>query len=313
MPRCAARFRDAGHILGSAIVEVEAGGRARSCSRATSASRATRSCATRRRSRRPTCCWSNRPTATALHKSLTQTLDEFAFALNDTLASKRGNVVIPAFAVGRTQDILYFIAELRRQKRVPAFDVYVDSPMAVAATRITLAPPRAAGPRVAQACGAGSKAAPGGRVHFTEDVEDSKRINSIRSGAVIISASGMCDGGRIKHHLKYNISRPRVRDRVRRLPGRGLARAAHRRRREARQPVPRAATRCGPSCSPSAGCRRTPTATRCWAGWANFRAAPQQCWVVHGEPLAAHSLRDAIERRYGWRAAVPAPRQTVEL
>ena len=72
------------------------------------------------------------------HKSLAQTLDEFAYALNDTMASRRGNVVIPAFAVGRTQDILHFIGELRGQKRLPRMDVYVDSPMALAATRITL-------------------------------------------------------------------------------------------------------------------------------------------------------------------------------
>ena len=75
------------------------------------------------------------------HKSRVQTLDEFAYALTDTIASRRGNVVIPAFAVGRTQDILYLMSELTRDGRIPAMDVYVDSPMALAATRITLAHP----------------------------------------------------------------------------------------------------------------------------------------------------------------------------
>ena len=75
------------------------------------------------------------------HKSRVQTLDEFAYALTDTIASRRGNVVIPAFAVGRIQDILYLMSELTRDGRIPALDVYVDSPMALAATRITLAHP----------------------------------------------------------------------------------------------------------------------------------------------------------------------------
>ena len=127
------------------------------------------------------------------HKSLVQTLDELAFAINDTLASKRGNVVIPSFAVGRTQELLYYLAELRRQKRIPAADVYVDSPMASAATRITLRHARLPGLE---------------RVRFTESLEESMRINKVRSGAIIISASGMCEGGRVRHHLRYNISRP---------------------------------------------------------------------------------------------------------
>ena len=72
-------------------------------------------------------------------------------------------------------------------------DVYVDSPMALAATRVTLKYARL--PELE-------------RVRFTEDLEESKHINSVTSGAVIISASGMCEGGRIRHHLRYNISRP---------------------------------------------------------------------------------------------------------
>ena len=111
--RCA--FRDAGHILGSAILEIwlgRSGARPSSCSRAISASPAARSSGTRYGSRKPTCCWSNRPTATATTRVSPHTLEEFAAALNETLATGKGNVVIPAFAVGRTQEILYFIAEL---------------------------------------------------------------------------------------------------------------------------------------------------------------------------------------------------------
>lgn len=306
--RCA--FRDAGHILGSAILEIEADGRrivfsgdlgqpghpiVRDPERVAAAE----------------VLLVESTYGDRLHKSLPQTMDEFAFALNDTLASKKGNVVIPAFAVGRTQDILYFIAELRRQKRVPAFDVYLDSPMAVAATRITLAHPELQD-RESLRMQAWLKGGEGGRVHFTEDVEDSKRINSIRSGAVIISASGMCDGGRIKHHLKYNISRPEcaivfVGFQAAGSLGRRIVDGA-KRVNLYREPYP---VRAKVFTIGGLSAHADRDALLGWLG--NFRAPPKQCWVVHGEPLAAHSLRDAIERRYGWRAAVPAARQTVEL
>ena len=94
------------------------------------------------------------------HKSLPQTLDEFAFALNDTLGSRHGNVVIPSFAVGRTQEILFHIAELQRAGRVPPAAVYVDSPMASAATRITMRHARFPFPK---------------NVQFTDALEESMR------------------------------------------------------------------------------------------------------------------------------------------
>jgi metallo-beta-lactamase family protein len=224
------------------------------------------------------------------HKSLVQTLDEFAFALNDTLSSRRGNVVIPSFAVGRTQDLLYFISELRRQGRVRAADVYVDSPMATAATRITLR--YAALPKL-------------DRVRFTESLEDSMRINSVHSGAIIISASGMCEGGRIRHHLRYNIARPEcaivfVGFQAAGTLGRRIVDGAKSVRlfRESYPVRAKVFTINGLSAHAD---------QQALLGWlAHFRRPPRQTWVVHGEPLAAHSLRDEIEKRFGWRAGVPA-------
>jgi len=224
------------------------------------------------------------------HKSLVQTLDEFAFALNDTLASRRGNVVIPSFAVGRTQDLLYFISELRREGRVRAADVYVDSPMATAATRITLR--HATLPKL-------------DRVRFTESLEDSMRINSVRSGAIIISASGMCEGGRIRHHLRYNIARPEcaivfVGFQAAGTLGRRIVDGAKSVRlfRESYPVRAKVFTINGLSAHAD---------QQALLGWlAHFRRPPRQTWVVHGEPLAAHALRDEIEKRFGWRAGVPA-------
>ncbi|HZN87010.1 MAG TPA: MBL fold metallo-hydrolase, partial [Burkholderiales bacterium] len=232
------------------------------------------------------------------HKNLPQTLDEFAYALNDTLASRRGNVVIPAFAVGRTQDVLHYMAQLQKERRLPArMEVYVDSPMALAATRITLKYARL--PELE-------------RVRFTEDLEESKRINAIAAGAVIISASGMCEGGRIRHHLRYNISRPEC---AVVFTGFQAAGTLGRRIVDGAQSVrlfgddypvrARIFTINGLSAHADR------SALLGWLG--HFRRAPDRTWVVHGETLPAQTLCEAINAKPGWRAAVPSPGQSVEL
>jgi len=231
------------------------------------------------------------------HKSLVQTLDEFAFALNDTLASKRGNVVIPSFAVGRTQEILYYIAELRRQGRIPAADIYVDSPMASAATRITLRH---------------AKLPDLERVRFTDSLEESMRINGVRAGAIIISASGMCEGGRIKHHLRYNISRPEcaivfVGFQAAMTMGRRIVDGA-RSVRIFKETYP---VRAKVFTINGLSAHADRDALLGWIG--QFKRAPQQTWVVHGEPMAAESLKNSIIDGFGWRVAVPTAGQTVAL
>jgi metallo-beta-lactamase family protein len=232
-----------------------------------------------------------------VHKSLVQTLDEFAYALNDTLASKRGNVVIPSFAVGRTQEILYYIAELRRQGRIPMADVYVDSPMATAATRITQRHVKL--PDLE-------------RVHFTETLEESMRINGIRAGAIIISASGMCEGGRIRHHLRYNLPRPEsaivfVGFQAAGTLGRRIVDGAKSVRlfRELYPVRAKIFTINGLSAHADRD------ALLGWIG--QFKHPPQQCYVVHGEPLAAQSLRDAIADGFGLQATVASAGESVAL
>ena len=231
------------------------------------------------------------------HKSLVQTLDEFAFAINDTLASKRGNVVIPSFAVGRTQEILYYLAEFNRQGRIPVADVYVDSPMATAATRITARHAKLPGLE---------------RVRFTESLQESMRINDVRSGAIIISASGMCEGGRIRHHLRYNLPRPEcaivfVGFQAAGTLGRRIVDGAKSVRifRESYPVRAKVFTINGLSAHADRD------ALLGWIG--QFKRPPRQCYVVHGEPLAAESLKNSIIDGYGWRATVPSAGESVAL
>ncbi len=126
-----------------------------------------------------------------------------------TTTARGGKVIIPAFAVGRTQEILARINDLVESKRLNGVPVYVDSPMAVEATRIFASHPEAYSEEARRSLRAGDAplAFPGLTLNTT--VQGSMELNQLAGPAVIISASGMCDAGRIKHHLKHNISDPR--------------------------------------------------------------------------------------------------------
>lgn len=140
-----------------------------------------------------------------LHRNMPDTLDELVFAINNTLVKKGGNVIIPAFTVGRTQDLLFLLIDLYRAGRLGEMDIYVDSPMALAATDITLQHLALLDKETLDAIQWMNRDHKKPRIHFIQDVEESMHLNTIRHGAIIISASGMCDAGRIKYHLKYNL------------------------------------------------------------------------------------------------------------
>ena len=145
------------------------------------------------------------------HTEVWSYTDELAQIIDETLG-KGGNVVIPSFAVGRTQELLYFIRQIKDEnlvKSVPNFDVYVDSPLSKAATTIFCGDLRGYLDEEAVALvkdGTHMFNFPG--LHLTETVDESKNLNLDPSPKVIISASGMCYAGRIRHHLKHNLWRP---------------------------------------------------------------------------------------------------------
>lgn len=145
-----------------------------------------------------------------LHKEAVDYTDELAHIIDETLG-KGGNVVIPSFAVGRTQELLYFIREMKEKqlvKSVPGFQVVVDSPLAGEATKIFSGDLHGyLDERAIEALRGGALFRfPG--LTITESSEESKALNMDRVPRVIISASGMCDAGRIRHHLKHNLWRP---------------------------------------------------------------------------------------------------------
>lgn len=143
------------------------------------------------------------------HKSQEETVREFRLIL-ETAFKDREKTIIPAFAVGRTQEVLYILHELNRKGQLPPMPVYVDSPLATAATEIFKKHPE---------CFDGAARAllrnneepldlPG--LTFTRTVEESRSINELRGPAIVIAASGMANAGRILHHLKHNLWKPKA-------------------------------------------------------------------------------------------------------
>ena len=141
-----------------------------------------------------------------LHRSLTETEDELVKVIGTTMQAQ-GNVIIPAFAVGRTQEILFLLIDLVRRGRLPHLAIWVDSPMATAATHLTERYFAQLDTQT-QATFDWYKENPNAvDLRFIADVEESKALNKIKGGAIIISASGMCDAGRVVHHLANNLPR----------------------------------------------------------------------------------------------------------
>ncbi len=141
-----------------------------------------------------------------LHKGMDETIAELVEAIKVTF-KRGGNVIIPAFAVGRTQDILYVLNRLVREKKLSNIHVYVDSPLAEKATMTYLAHPECFDEEAKKLLKPDAFE-DSIKLHFTNSVEESMRLNKIKSQAIIIAGSGMCEGGRVQHHLKHNLWRP---------------------------------------------------------------------------------------------------------
>ena len=144
------------------------------------------------------------------HTEVWSYTDEQAEIIDETLG-KGGNVVIPSFAVGRTQELLYFIREIKDQglvKSVPDFPVYIDSPLAKAATTVFCGDLHGYLDEAAlELVKDGTHMFSFPNLHLVETTEESRMLNLDKTPKIIISASGMCDAGRIRHHLKHNLWR----------------------------------------------------------------------------------------------------------
>ena len=233
-----------------------------------------------------------------LHRSLKETEDEIVDAIARTQAT-HGNLVIPSFAVGRTQEIIYLLADLVRRQRIAPIMVYVDSPMASAATRITLDHPTLIDPETHSLIAWQRKHPEKMKLEFVADVEASRALNNVRSGAVIISASGMCDAGRIKYHLRENLPRSECSILIAGFQAAGtLGRRLVDGKRLVNifgQPVP---VRARIYTVGGLSAHADQAALLDWLR--GFHKPPGHTFVVHGEAAAAANFATAIREQLGW-------------
>jgi len=215
----------------------------------------------------------------------------------------RGVLLVPSFAVGRTQQVLYYVRKLQDQGRIADLPVYVDSPMAVNVSHVycwfgddhnlevnLLMDDHTCPLRCRD-------------THFVQDVEESKALNTMPGPAVILSASGMCTGGRILHHLKWRLPHARnavlfVGYQAQGTRGRRLRDGAKRVRIHGEDVPVRARIASVDALSAHAD---RDELLRWLKG---FDPPPQRTFIIHGEPEASEALAEAV-REWGWQVTVP--------
>lgn len=310
-PEVRCRFIDAGHILGSASIEVWAGGKKIVFSGDLGQPN-------RLILRDPTpvdeadvvlveSTYGNR-----LHKNLDDTLDEFVHAIEQTL-HRKGNIIMPAFTVGRAQEVLYLLIKLTRERRLHDLRVFVDSPMAMTATEITLRHIELFNQEAREMLAWGQerrKELPD--IRFVQDANESMALNDIKSGAIIISASGMCDAGRIKHHLRHNLSRSECSVIITGFQamgtlGRRLVDGADHVTIFGREIPVRASIHTIGGLSAHAD----QAGLLHWLG--QFNKPPRHTYIVHGESSAAEQFCEVVQQQLGWHSSVATANETVSI
>ncbi len=308
-------FRDAGHILGSAIVEMTV--------RAARRSRVVFSGDLGN----PDSVLMKAPEAVESadvvlmestygnrdHRPLGETLEELAGILKEAHQGG-GNVLIPAFAVGRTQEILFHLAMLHQEGRLPQRYIFLDSPMAIGVTELyhrcrELLNPEDLARLPHGGKGDPMKLLPG--LQLSRSAEESMAINRVAGGAIIIAGSGMCTGGRIRHHLKYNLWRPNTHViiagfQARGTLGRKLVDGVKKVKLLGVEVAVKATVHTLGGLSAHAGQSQLVA----WA--ARFRNHPR-FYLVHGEPEAQEELRETLRRDLEAEVEIPRPGDTVEL
>ncbi|MDI6784043.1 MAG: MBL fold metallo-hydrolase [bacterium] len=139
-----------------------------------------------------------------LHDPIKTAEGKLATVINDTV-QRGGKIIVPAFAVGRTQEFVYTLHQLTEQGKIPTLPIYVDSPLAVNATDIFRLHPECFDDQMNEMLAKNQDPFGFGKIKYIRNVEDSKKLNNLTIPGIIISASGMCEGGRILHHLRNNI------------------------------------------------------------------------------------------------------------
>lgn len=143
-----------------------------------------------------------------LHESAPEETEHFLKIIENTCVEKRGKLIIPAFSVGRTQEVVYILDKLVEAKRLPSIPVYVDSPLAVSATQVFINHPECFDGELHEFMLHDPNPFGFQNLNFIHDTEASKQLNTSDEPCIIIASSGMANAGRVKHHIANNIEKP---------------------------------------------------------------------------------------------------------
>ncbi len=243
------------------------------------------------------------------HRGMQESIDELEKAIKETF-KRGGNVLIPSFAVGRTQDILYILNKLVKEGKLHDLDVYVDSPLADKATKIYMAHPEFFDAEAITVFK--FRSTEGMKIHFTTAVEESQKINKIKSGAIIIAGSGMCEGGRIRHHFKHNIWRPECSIiftgfQVKGTLGRHIIDGAKTAHILGEEMVIRAKVYTIGGFSAHADQKELLE----WLG--AFTVKPEEVFIVHGEETVSLEFEKIVQEKLGLNTHVPQKGEELEI
>jgi metallo-beta-lactamase family protein len=234
------------------------------------------------------------------------------FEVIDSTRKAGGNIVIPSFAVERAQEVLYHLNELLMENRIPHLPVFIDSPMAISVTEVFEHHPELFDEEMMKLILRRKSPFDLPRLKMTRSVDESKAINDVDGAAIIIAGSGMCTGGRIKHHLVHNISRPEstilfVGYQAVGTLGRQIVDGA----KEVRilGQMHRVKARVAQINGFSAHADRDELMR--WTS--GLKKPPKQLFVTHGEPESAMSFADFVKEQRGWQVSVPSYQDEVVL
>jgi metallo-beta-lactamase family protein len=228
------------------------------------------------------------------------------------VVERGGSIVIPAFAIGRTQIFMYYLRQLEDLQRVPKVPVYVDSPMALSATDLYLKYKEDHDTEFAREEQRGGDPLNVHEFHLARSVQDSKNINDVKTPCIIVSASGMVTGGRVLHHLLHRLSDPR--DCVilggfqaEGTRGRALEEGAKTMKLFGQVVPVRAEIVEMGQLSAHAG------KSELLRWLTGLQVPPKQVYLTHGEPEAAQSLQQAITTNFHWKAVVARYLEMIEI
>ena len=238
-----------------------------------------------------------------LHEDSETIENQLADAINSTVKG-RGNILVPSFALERSQEVLYYLNTLLMERRIPRLLVFLDSPMAVGITDVFNEHPELYDSEMMELIRQGSSPFDYHGLTMVRTVAQSKAINNVFGSTMIIAGSGMCTGGRIKHHLVTNISRPEctilfVGYQAAGTLGRIIVDGVKKVRLMGKWYPVRARV------SQINGFSAHADRDELFRWLSSLKRPPKHIFVVHGEPDAAKKFADYIVSKTGWNTSVP--------